>query len=77
MNSVYAALAFQATRAGTMFLSLDDLVLQRGNAQRALPVRPQDEPSPHGQRPVRAAVDPGMEGLKVSSCHPRPVRHGG
>ena len=46
--------------------TLDDLILKRGNAQRALtPVRLRDETSPHGLRPVRAAVDSRVQFLKM------------
>jgi hypothetical protein len=46
--------------------TMDDLVFQGGDSQRALLARLRYEPSPHGQRPVRAALDPAVQFLKVA-----------
>lgn len=45
--------------------TLDDLVLQRGIARGASPVRLRDEPYPYGQRPVRAGMDPCVQLLEA------------
>jgi hypothetical protein len=46
--------------------TLDDLVLQRRDSQRALPaVRLRYEPAPNGQCPVRAAMDSFIQRLKL------------
>src|SRR5581483_5456134 len=47
--------------------TLDDLVLQRGNAERGhLPVRLRDVRSTHRLRPVRSPLQPAGEVLKVA-----------
>ena len=46
--------------------ALDDLVLQRGDAERALPpVRLRDEPTPRRLRPVGSSVDSAVQVLEA------------